>query len=77
MVKPARQFGLAMQIKSLSQFISLEIDSLYGLQTQKILHLHDQTDIGLTSPLTSNRDDFITDCDYSNVHIFLKQMDQF
>ena len=29
--KPARQFGHAMQFKSLSLFISLEIDSLYGL----------------------------------------------
>ena len=39
--KPARQFGHAMQIKS-SLFISLQIDSLYRLSTQKNLHLHDQ-----------------------------------
>ena len=33
---------MQMQILTLSLFISLEIDSLYGLQTQKNLHLHDQ-----------------------------------
>ena len=35
-MKPAQQFGHAMQIKSLSLFISLEIDSLYGLEHRKI-----------------------------------------
>ena len=40
--KPARHLVMQMQILTLSLFISLEIDSLYGLQTQKKLHLHDQ-----------------------------------
>ena len=37
--KPAQQFGhVICKFKSLSLFISLEIDSFYNLQTQKKLH---------------------------------------
>ena len=34
--KPARQFNHAMQIQTLSLFISLEIHSLYGQRHRKI-----------------------------------------
>ena len=34
--------NLVMLYKFKSSFTSLEIDSLYGIQTQKNLHLHDQ-----------------------------------